>query len=292
MPKLFCFGFGFCAQALARRLKTRGWQVAGTHRDAESADAKREEGYETHVFSARQSLTDIEQVLEGSSHLLVSIAPVVNADGTLSDIVLEQYQAVLEAVPFTWIGYISSTVVYGDHQGAWVDESSSLQTTQPRGLARVAAENSWLDLCAVHGQRTHIFRSAGIYGPGRNALVTMRSGSARRIVKPGHVTSRIHLDDIAATLDASIAAPNPGAIYNLADNQPAAQPEPLDYAAKLLGVEPAPTVAFEDLPEGSPSRKFLLDNRRVSNKRIKEELGVKLTYPSYREGLDALAREL
>lgn len=286
MAKLFCFGFGYCAQALAGRLQAAGWQIGGTHRGAETVAASRANGVEAHVFAPGQPIRNAAQALEGVSHLLVSISPDPGADPV--DPVLAMHAGALRDLPLAWIGYISSTVVYGDHDGAWVDEDSALRTTQPRGLARIAAEQAWRDFGQTAGVPVHLFRSAGIYGPRRNALETMRSGRGRRIIKAGQVTSRIHVDDIARVLEASIAGGGEGGIYNLADDLPCPQYEPLDYAARLLGLAPAPTISFDDLPADSPSRKFMIDNRRVSNRRIKQDLGVRLQYPTYKEGLDAL----
>lgn len=284
MPKLFCFGFGYSAQALATRLRGAGWFIAGTHRTPDAVNASREKGIDAHVFSADHPLTDPAAALEGVSHVLVSISPEAGA----GDPVLAAHGDALKSSGVQWIGYISSTVVYGDHNGAWVDEFSELRTTQPRGRARIDAENAWAALGDACGAAVQIFRCAGIYGPGRNALETLQSGTARRIVKPGQVTSRIHVDDIAQVLAASIARPRAGGIYNLADDYPCPPAEVLDYAAALLGVPPAPTIAFDDLPADSPSRKFMTDNRRVRNNRIKQELGVRLLYPTYGHGLDAL----
>lgn len=285
MPKLFCFGFGYSARALAARLRQDGWSIAGTHRSPDAVNASRKQGIDAHIFSSDHPLADLDAALDGVSHVLVSVSPEVET----GDPVLAAHGDLLRSRRFEWIGYISSTVVYGDHSGDWVDESSALRTTQPRGRARIDAENAWLALGAANGTPVQIFRCAGIYGPGRNGLEAIKSGKARRIVKEGQVTSRIHVEDIAQVLAASIARPKARGIYNLADDYPCAPLEVLDYAATLLGAPPAPSIAFEDLPPDSPSRRFMTDNRRVQNNRIKNELGVQLLYPTYKEGLDALA---
>jgi nucleoside-diphosphate-sugar epimerase len=184
-----------------------------------------------------------------------------------------------------WIAYLSTTGVYGDHGGGWVTEESPLAPNTERGARRLAAERQWLAL----PQPAHLFRLAGIYGPGRNQLLTVVDGTARRIIKPGQVFSRIHVDDIAATLEASIASPNPGRAYNVCDDEPCPPQDVVAYAAKLLGKPVPPDIAFVDAALSPMARSFYADSKRVSNRRIREELGVKLLYPTYREGLKALA---
>jgi nucleoside-diphosphate-sugar epimerase len=189
-----------------------------------------------------------------------------------------------------WAGYLSTTGVYGDRRGGTVDESSERIPASQRGRRRVAAEDGWLDLWRNHGIPVHIFRLAGIYGPGRNALETVRQGRARRIRKAGQVFGRIHVDDIVATLAASMARPDPGAPYNVADDEPAPPDEVIAHACELLGVEPPPLQDFETVKDSlSPmALSFYGENKRVSNRRIKEELGVALKWPTYREGLKGL----
>ncbi len=185
----------------------------------------------------------------------------------------------------SWIGYLSTTGVYGDHGGGWVTEESPLTPNTERGARRLAAERQWLELPLP----AHLFRLAGIYGPGRNQLLTVLDGTAKRIVKPGQIFSRIHVDDIAATLEASIAGPCPGRAYNVCDDEPCPPQDVVAYAAELLRMPAPPDVAFEEAVLSPMARSFYADSKRVSNRRIKEELGVKLAYPSYREGLRALA---
>jgi nucleoside-diphosphate-sugar epimerase len=278
MGRLFCFGLGFSARRLAGRLVAEGWQVAGTARSPgmEATEPAR------HLFARGQKLA--APVLAGTTHLLISIPP--DAEG---DIVLDEHAADLVALPgLRWVGYLSTTGVYGDRDGGWVDETSALLPTGERGRRRVAAEAAWLDLHHRHGLPVHVFRLAGIYGRGRSALDTLCSGRAQRIDKPGQVFSRIHVDDIAATLLASIARPDPGAAYNLCDDDPAPPADVIAFAAQLLGVPPPPLVPFETADLSPMARSFYDDNKRVSNRRIKEELGVRLQYPSYRDGLTAL----
>jgi nucleoside-diphosphate-sugar epimerase len=185
-----------------------------------------------------------------------------------------------------WAGYLGTTGVYGDRGGEWVDEASPVAPTMPRTRRRVAAEGRWL----ASGLPVHLFRLAGIYGPGpaRNPLDAVRSGTARRIVKPGQMFGRIHRDDIVQVLCASIARPNPGAIYNLADDEPAPPQDVVAYACALLGTAPPPEIPYEEADLSPMARSFYADNRRICNARIKEELGVILRYPTYREGLESL----
>jgi nucleoside-diphosphate-sugar epimerase len=277
--RLFCFGFGFSARALARRLAAEGWAVAGTYRTPESRDALVAAG-----FSDLHAFDNAGAALAGTTHILSSVPP--SAEG---DPVLLRYANAIAALPgLEWAGYLSTTGVYGDTGGAVADETSPCRPTSARAERRVAAETAWRNLDA------HIFRLAGIYGPGRNTLRDVQAGRARRIGKPGHKFSRIHVEDIAGVLRASIAKPAPGATYNVCDDEPAEQAEVVDFACAMLGVEPPPLIPFEtaraEMSEMALS--FWADNRRVDNSRIKAELGVELIYPTYREGLTALAREL
>jgi nucleoside-diphosphate-sugar epimerase len=182
------------------------------------------------------------------------------------------------------VGYLSTTAVYGHHNGDWVDEGTALTPSTSRGAARVQAEGEW----AALGVPLHIFRLAGIYGPGRGPFEKVRDGTARRIFKPGQVFSRIHVEDIAAVLEASLARLNPGAVYNVCDDDPASPEDVLSLAATLLGLPEPPMVAYEDAEMTPMARSFYAENKRVRNDRIKAELGVRLQFPTYREGLAGL----
>jgi len=186
---------------------------------------------------------------------------------------------------FAWVGYLSTTGVYGDHGGDWVDETTPLTPATKRGQARVKAEAEWQ---AIAGLPLHIFRLAGIYGPGRGPFAKVRNGTARRIIKPGQVFSRINVADIAQVLAASIARPNPGAIYNLCDDDPAPPQDVIAYAAELLGMPVPPEVDFDTAEMTPMARSFYAESKKVRNDRIKDELGVDLMYPDYRSGLKAL----
>ena len=286
MPRLFCFGLGYTALELARRLKPRGWQIAGTCRTAKAVAALRADGIEAALFDRSQPPAAPDTLLAGASHVLSSVPP-----DEAGDPVLDHFGAALAGRPdIAWLGYLSTTGVYGDRAGGWVDETSPLQPTGERGHRRLAAEQGWLTLQRDAGLPVHLFRLAGIYGPGRSALDTVRSGRARRIVKPGQIFSRIHVADIAAVLEASIAQPNPGAAYNLCDDNPAPPDEVIGFAATLLGAPMPPEIPFDSAELSDMARSFYADNKRVSNERIKRELGVTLAYPDYRAGLAALLK--
>jgi nucleoside-diphosphate-sugar epimerase len=280
--RLFCFGLGYTALALARALAGEGWRVAGTTRSIEKQRHLRALGIEAHLFERGRPLDDPSAALEGTTHLLTSIAP----DET-GEPVLDHHLADLERVAtLEWAGYLGTTGVYGDRGGEWVSEADPVAPSMPRTRRRVLAEGRWL----ASGLPVHIFRLAGIYGPGRgrNALEAVRAGMARRIVKPGQMFGRVHVDDIVQVLRASIARPNPCAIYNVADNEPAPPQDVIAFACELLGVAPPPEVPFEEADLSPMARSFYGENRRIDNRRIKEELGVRLRHPGFREGLRAI----
>ncbi|MDR3516415.1 MAG: SDR family oxidoreductase [Azospirillaceae bacterium] len=279
---LFCFGLGYSARVLAIALRDQGWHVAGTCRDPVRAARGHDQGIEIHCFTADQPLAQVRTVLAGFDHLLISVPPDEHGDP-----VLRAHEADLVAQPWRWAGYLSTTGVYGDRGGGWVDETATLMPSGRRGRQRVDAEAAWLRLGQTPGLPVHLFRLAGIYGPGRSALDSVRAGSARRVDKPGQVFSRIHVDDIAAVLQASIARPNPGAIYNVCDDTPSAPAEVIAYACGLLGREPPPLIPFADAALSPMARSFYDDNKRVDNTRIKTELGVRLRHVDYRSGLQA-----
>ncbi len=286
MSRLFCFGLGYSALTLADRLIADGWTVAGTCRSEEKRATLAARGLDTLLFDRGRPLDDAAAALAGATHLLSSVPP----DGA-GDPVLDHHAADIAAAaadgPLGWAGYLSTTGVYGDRDGGWVDEHSALEPTGERGRRRLAAERAWLVLGAEAGLAVHLFRLSGIYGPGRSALDTVRRGRARRINKPGQVFNRIHVDDIATILQASIAHPNPGSAYNCADDDAAPPQDVIAHACALLGVEPPPLVPFEEAELSDMARSFYADNKRVRNDRIKAELGVTLMYPSYRDGLAA-----
>ena len=282
MKHLLCFGMGYSATALARRLGD-DWKVTGTYRSPEAKAVLAAAGYGQVPFDGSAALPP--RALDGVTHLLMSIAPGKDGDPVLSQCA---DQIIAQAGRLDWAGYLSTTGVYGDRAGGWVDETSDLIPSTERGKRRLEAENGWLELHAAHGLPVHLFRLAGIYGPGRNQLESVRKGAARRVIKPGQVFSRIHVDDIAGVVAASVARPNPGTAYNVCDDEAAPPQEVVAYAAQLLGVEPPPQIAFDEAEMSPMGRSFYAESKRVSNERMKQELGYQLIYPTFREGLKAL----
>lgn len=274
MNTLLSLGHGYTASALAARLIPLGWTVIGTCRTPDRAEALRAAGVEPLAWPA-----DLGPALARATHILVSAAP--DAGG---DPFLQAAGEALRAARPAWMGYLSTTAVYGDHQGAWVDEATPVAPQSARAHQRVLAEGQWL----ASGLPAHIFRLAGIYGPGRGPFEKVRDGSARRIIKPGQVFSRIHVEDIAETLHASIARPNPGAIYNVCDDDPAPPEDVLSHAAALLGLPEPPAIPYDKAEMTPMARSFYAESKRVRNDRIKAELGVSLRYPDYRAGLAAM----
>jgi nucleoside-diphosphate-sugar epimerase len=277
---LLSFGHGYSARALAALLTPQGWQITGTTRSGDKAAAIRETGVTPLVWPPDSD--DIAQALDKATHLLISPGPTASGDPVLNMLA----DHITRIAPrLEWVGYLSTTAVYGDHGGAWVDETTPPTPASERGQWRADAEAAW---AAIPGLPLHIFRLAGIYGPGRGPFAKVRAGTARRIVKPGQVFSRIHVADIAQILAASIAQPNPGAIYNVCDDDPAPPQNVIAHAADLLGLPVPPEIPFVSADMTPMARSFYGENKRVRNDRIKDELGIRLIYPGYREGLQAM----
>ena len=290
-PNLLCFGFGYTASALTPWLPY-DWTITGTRRalsdgppppgrialmafDGTSATAQ-----------AAQANARVAAAIATATHILVSVPP-----DDAGDVVARHFADAIAAAPrLTWLGYLSTTGVYGDHAGAWVDETTPLAPSGPRGRARVRAEQAWGGLRVGRGVPVHVFRLPGIYGPGRSALDAVRTATARRIVKPGHVFSRIHVADIAAVLAASMARPDPGAVYNVCDDAAAPPQDVVTFACQLLGATLPTLVDFAAADLSPMARSFYADNKRVANGRIKRHLGVTLAYPTFRAGLAAIHR--
>lgn len=275
MKTLLSLGHGYSAQALAQQLRPQGWHVIGTTRSAEKAERLRADGIEAVVWPG----TPLAPLLSRATHILASAAPDEGGDPLLA-----AHGPEIAAARPDWVGYLSTTGVYGDQQGGWVDETTPLTPGTRRGQWRVQAEAQWQAL----GLPLHIFRLAGIYGPGRGPFAKVRAGTARRIIKPDQVFSRIHVDDIAATLAASIARPDPGAVYNVCDNDPAPPEDVIAHAARLLGLPVPPAESWEAAYMTPMARSFYAENKRVRNTRMLQELGVTLRYPDYRAGLAGL----
>ena len=272
---LLSVGHGYSAEATRRRLGP-GWHVIATTRDAEKAARLSADGVEAVLWPG----TDLTPLIARATHLLSSVPPIAGADPVAPAIA----RAGTAARGLVWAGYYSTSGVYGDRQGGWVDETGDLAAGTARGQARIAAESAWQAL----GLPLHIFRLAAIYGPGRSAFGRLEAGTARRVTRPGLVFSRIHVGDIARITAASMAAPRPGAIWNLADDCPGPPGEVIVEAARLMGVAPPPEQALEESDLSAMARDFYSESKRVANGRVKAMLGQPLLYPDHRAGLRAV----
>jgi nucleoside-diphosphate-sugar epimerase len=279
-PCLLTLGHGYSARALAARLLPR-WRVVGSVRDAGRGDHLRAEGVAPVLWENRAA---VEEAIGAATHLLISAPP----DAAGCPVLARHAEALGRARRLAWVGYLSTTGVYGDRGGGWVGEDDELRPVNQRSQWRAKAEADWLRLGEEGGLPVHVFRLAGIYGPGRSAIDRVRSGQAQAVVKEGQVFSRVHVADIAQVLAASMARPDPGRIYNVADDEPAPPQDVLAHAARLLGLPAPPAVPFETADLSPMARSFYAENKRVANRRIKQELGVRLTYPNYRCGLAAI----
>lgn len=271
---LLSIGHGYSARALARLLIPLGWTVIGTTRSEDKARTLAAEGVEPMIWPGNPLPID------RATHVLTSVSP----DDAGDPVLIEAGETLAKAQHLEWVGYLSTIGVYGGRDGGWVDETSELLAETDRGQARIRAEADWLDL----GLPVHIFRLAGIYGPGRGPFEKVKRGTARRIIKPGQYFSRIHVDDIAAVVHASIERPNPGAVYNVCDDEPAPPEDVIAHAAELLELPIPPAIPFEEAEMSAMARSFYGESKRVHNDRIKDELGVQLRYPDYRSGLAAV----
>ncbi|MCB1537746.1 MAG: SDR family oxidoreductase [Rhodospirillales bacterium] len=284
--KLFCFGYGYVAQALAGALMAAepgAWTIAGTTRDLEKLRALKARGIQTYLFDDDHPLDDPFTALEGTTHILLSVPP-----NDAGDPVFQFHADDIAALDgLAWTGLLSSTAVYGDRDGGWVDEESEIRPTNKRGSRRALAESQWLSLYASDRLPVHVFRLAGIYGPGRSAIDAVHAGMTRRIDKPGHAFNRVHVDDVVGTLIASMARPHPGHAYNVSDDLPAPSHELIALACEIMRLPVPPLIPFSEVDQAPMARSFYLDNKRVKNGLIKSELGVTLKYPDYRSGLKA-----
>lgn len=282
---LVIFGLGYSAGFFARAAQAKGWEVVGTVRSAEKAGALSRQGLHTLVFDGFAVSTPLAKLVEAADAVLVSAQP-----GERGDPVLGALEEKLALAPnLRWIGYLSTIGVYGDHGGAWIDETAECRPTSRRSRQRLEVERDWLAFGARSGKSVQIFRLSGIYGPGRNAIAKLRAGTATRLIKPGQVFNRIHVDDIAGVLLASLDTPRPGAIYNVTDDEPAPPQDVVSFAAEAAGIEPPPETPFDPAKLSPMAASFYGENKRVSNALVKRELGYAFRYPDYRQALNALA---
>lgn len=279
---LLIFGLGYTGKALAQRMLQRGWTVSATARKAEERAGAEALGVQALAPSDEAAMME---AVSRSEAILVTAPP--NETGCPGLHALAPAIAASGAFP-DWIGYLSTTGVYGDRGGRWVFETSALKAQSIEGARRVAAERDWLEIGRGMGLTVAVFRLPGIYGPQRSPFDRLRDGTARRLVKLGHVFSRIHVDDLAAGLEASIARPRAGGIYNLCDDEPAPAAEVTAYGARLLGMQPPPEELYDPAALSPAAQRFWAESKRVSNARAKAELGWRPAYRSYREGLAAI----
>lgn len=283
---LLCFGLGYSARVLCTSLAAKGWRISGTSRSAEGAAQIERGGWSAAVFDGESRSADVAGLLDTATHVLLSVPPDDHGDP-----VLRFHRDDICAAPrLRWIGYLSTVGVYGDANGALVDETTPAAPASQRGKRRLDAETQWLALETSSKARIEVFRLPGIYGPGRSAIDQLRAGTARRIVKPGQVFNRIHVADIARALEAAIATPTSHRIFNITDDEPGPPGDVVAYAAQLIGVMPPPEIPIEAAELSPMARSFYGESKRVSNARVKAALGVALAYPTYREGLAAIAR--
>lgn len=289
MKHLVCVGLGYSARAVCDQLGGEpSWRITGTARSDAGADAitAGADGIDGVCFDGTRPSPILAAALDTATHLLVSAAP--DASG---DPLLNQHRADIAASKsLKWIGYLSTVGVYGDHDGAWIDEEAALKPVSLRSRQRVAAEEAWLALSRETGIKLQIFRLSGIYGPGRSAIDKIRDGTARRIIKPGQVFNRIHVADIANAVIAGLSGAGAHTVYNVTDDEPAPPQDVIAHAARLLDQPVPPDIAFEDANLTAMGRSFYNELKRVRNERMKSDLGVRLRYPTYREGLAALVK--
>jgi len=285
MTHLFCFGLGYSALRLARIGAAQGWTISGTARTAVGAERIAAEGFYPFIFDGRVPGPGVADALASATHVLVSVPPEEEGDPVLRHHTVDLHAA----SSLSWVGYLSTVGVYGDRQGGWVDETSETQPISQRSRRRLAAEDAWNAFGARANRPVHIFRLAGIYGPGRSAIDRLQDGTAQRIVKPGQVFNRIHVDDIAAIINAAIAGHGTKQVYNVTDDEPAPPQDVIAFAADLLHMSPPPEIPFKEAELSLLTASFYADNKRVSNARLREDLGVQLKFPNYRDGLRAIA---
>ncbi|TYC49227.1 SDR family oxidoreductase [Rhodobacterales bacterium] len=282
--RLFVFGVGYSSRAFVERIAGKATWIGGTTRSAEKASELEKLGVQPFLFDGKSAGDRIAAALADATHVLVSIAP-----GEDGDPVLTHHGADVAAGRPDWIGYLSTVGVYGDHDGAWVDEETEPRPVSRRSVQRVAAETAWLDFSEANDLPVQIFRLSGIYGPGRNAFGKFRGGTARRLIKPGQVFNRIHVEDIAGALEAASERPATR-VFNVTDDEPCPPQDVITFAAELLGVAPPEEVSFEEADLSPMARSFYGENKRVSNKRVKEELDYSFRYPDYRTALRDLVK--
>ncbi len=281
MRKLFIFGFGFSSTSIAEKAKDDFDAICGTSRSQEKIDNLRAKDFEAEIFDGKAT-PELKAQLINTTHIVVSISP------GEEDPVLTTFPNLMElATKLEWVGYLSTVGVYGHHDGAWVDEASELRPVSKRSIQRVSAEEAWTKLADKNDIPLSIFRLAGIYGPDRNWFINIEKGTSRRMVKPGQVFNRIHCEDIGQAVALAMRK-NIGEVFNITDDDPAPPQDVVIYAHELMGKTPPPEIDFETAEISPMARSFYGENKRVSNKKSKEILGLEYQWPNYRLSLKRL----
>ncbi|MFC5067557.1 SDR family oxidoreductase [Flaviflagellibacter deserti] len=287
MRRLLVLGFGYTARRFVERHGGMFETVSVTARTAEKIEHLKSEGYDAYRLVTGIPLSpELVVAAKAATHVLVSVPPSEDGDPAFTAL----GHTLGESIDLVWVGYLSTTGVYGDHGGRWIDEETETAPKSARSRRRLDAEEEWRTLAAP-GRAVQIFRLSGIYGPGNSVFDGLREGKARRLHKPDQVFNRIHVDDIAAVLKAAIEHPEAGPVFNLGDDEPVPQHEVVAYAAGLLGMEPSPVVPFDEAQMSEMAKSFWAENKRIRNTRVRTELGVDLLYPTYRAGLKAILEE-
>ncbi|MCO6187331.1 SDR family oxidoreductase [Rhizobium sp. L1K21] len=281
--KLLIIGCGYSGQAIARTAKGVFSEISGTTRSAEKAEKLREAGIGAFIYDGGEPSGELAAAMAEATHIIQSIAPGEGGDPLLN-LGIERLRALCPAL--TWIGYLSTVGVYGDHDGAWVTEETVCKPVSRRSVERVDAENGWQEFAEKTGVPVAILRLSGIYGPGRNTFKNLEKGTARRLIKDGQVFNRIRVEDIA-TAALFLAQRNEGGIFNVTDDEPAPPQDVVEFAARLIGAPVPPDVPFETADLKPMARSFYGENKRVSNAKIKS-LGFEFAYPNYRQSLQSL----
>lgn len=285
---LLCFGLGYSASVLARRLAASGWSISGTSRTTDGASHITATGWRGDVFDGAAPSPAVLDALSTATHVLSSVPPDNGGDP-----VLRWHRSAIVAAPrLSWIGYFSTVGVYGDREGNTVDEATPPIPVTDRAKRRLQAETEWRDLGRTAGKRVFVFRLPGIYGPGRSAIDALRAGCARRIIKPGQIFNRIHVDDIAKVVETVIEKLPQQSLFNVTDDEPSPPEDVIAFGAELLGIPVPPAIPFDEAELSIMARSFYGESKRVSNARIRHDLSIQLTYPTYREGLAAIASSL
>lgn len=283
--RVFCFGIGYSALGSIDLLREMGWHISGTTRNPVKQEKLATKNITSVLFGSERKMDEQGMaLLHEATHVLISIPP----QGELGDIVFNHYGSLFPKLPnLQWVGYLSSTGVYGDFGGNWVDENTVPKPTNERSILRHKVEQQWLSL-ATRKVPIHVFRLSGIYGPGRSVVDRLKHENSPIIIKEGHFHNRIHVEDIASVINSSMTRPGaPGTIYNVSDNEPAPSSDVVRYAYELLGKEPPVPITLNAIKDKLPVmvQDFYTDNKRVKGQKIKDDLGVILSYPTYREGL-------